>query len=451
MSAPERPVLVVDDEPRILELYAHTLRDAGIATLTAGSAEEALALMARTQPAMVISDVRMPGQDGLTFLRTVRGTLADLPFLLVTAFADVRDAVAALRLGAVDYLAKPVDLDELVACVQDTLGLGAPFLPPEVPAELLTDLVAAGPAMQTLLQDALRVARSDATVLITGETGTGKEVLARFIHAASTRRLQPLVAVNCAAIPAALLAGELFGHERGAFTGATEARPGRFREAAGGTLLLDEIGDMPLELQPVLLRILETRRVTPLGARSEVPVDLRIVAATHRHLPTEVEAGRFRADLYYRLNVIELEIPPLRERPEDILPLARLFLARRDEPRRLSRAAAEILLGHAWPGNVRELANAMERARLLARAELILPEHLPRAVRHDRPLPAELRPLLGDATRPLPTLEEVEISSLQAALAHTDGNRTHAARLLGISRRGLIKKLRRFGLSDDPE
>ena len=439
-------ILIVDDEVRYRDLYARTLSEAGFDVRMAGSAEEALRVLDDVAPDLVVSDVRMPGASGLDLLKTARERVPGLPFLLVTAYAEVRDAVAALKLGAVDYLAKPVDLDELLACVQDVLGAGPREPVPDVPPEATEGMVATSAALKAVLRDAWRIARSEATVLLTGESGTGKEVLARFIHRNSDRRSGPLVSVNCAAIPPTLLASELFGHERGAFTGALARRDGRFREAQGGTLFLDEVGELPPEVQPVLLRALEQRTVTPLGGRGETAVDIRLIAATNQPLEDRVRQGLFRADLYYRLNVIALELPPLRERVDAILPLARRFLASSGEERRISRAAARALLAYAWPGNVRELANAMERARLLARADVILPEHLPPAVRRAAAESASPEGGPSDGGGDVHTLERAEIDSIRKALAMTDGNRTHAAELLGISRRGLIKKLKRLDL-----
>lgn len=443
-----RSILVVDDEIRYRELYARVLRHAGFAVLEAASATEALQHMATSTPDMVVSDVRMPGESGLDLLRRVREKRPDLPFLLVTAYADVREAVDALKLGAVDYLAKPVDLDELLAAVRDTLGVGSNE-DAELPAGSMEGIVAESPAMRSVLRDAYRVAQSDATVLLTGESGSGKEVVAQFIHRHSPRRDKPLVPVNCAAIAPTLLASELFGHEKGAFTGAVNKRRGYFREAHEGTLFLDEIGDMPLELQPSLLRATETGRITPVGSDKETVVDLRLIAATNHNLETDVAEGRFRQDLYYRLNVITIDIPPLRERPEDIGPLARLFLNRDSaENRRLSRAALQTLASHHWPGNVRELANAMAHVRLLSQTDVILPEHLPPAVRKAAGrIAPESRPSTEQRWQSeTKTLEQHEIEAVKAALKQTGGNRTHAAQLLGITRRGLIYKLKRLGL-----
>ncbi len=443
-------VLIVDDEPSHRRLYADTLATQGLATTTAGDAESALKVIREEQPALVVSDVRMPGASGLDLLRQARTCCPTLPFLLVTAFANVREAVAALRMGAVDYLAKPVDLDELAAAAVDILGLPVKEGATDLSAATLEGIVAESASMRAVLTDAYRVAASDATVLLTGESGTGKEVVAGFIHRQSSRREGPLVAVNCAALPESLLPSELFGHERGAFTGAVSSRLGRFREADGGTLFLDEIGDMPLDLQPSLLRAIESGRITPVGGTGDQAVDIRLVAATHRDLAEAVADGRFRQDLYYRLNVIALELPPLRARPEDVLALAKMFLQHADTPKRLSPAASRALVRYSWPGNVRELANAMERASILSNTEVVLPEHLPPAVRR----PSETAPRREEpptapdgAVRPL---EEVERDSIAHALALTGGNRTRSAELLGISRRTLINKLKRYRLGEEP-
>lgn len=443
-------ILIVDDETRYRELYAKVLGDAGFRIHQAENAATATKFLNTGLPAMVISDVRMPGTSGLDLLRQTRRRHPELPFLLVTAYADVREAVDALKLGAVDYLAKPVDLDELLAAVRDTLGAGA-HPHPELPPEALRGIVAESPAMRAVLRDAYRVAASDATILLTGESGSGKEVLTQFLHRHSPRHDKPLVAVNCAAIAPTLLASELFGHEKGAFTGAVAKRKGHFREAHEGTLFLDEVGDMPLEIQASLLRVTESGKVMPVGGDKEITVDCRLIAATNRHLEEDVAEGRFRQDLYYRLNVITIEIPPLRDRPEDIPPLARFFLNQdRSEAKRLSRAALQSLADHSWPGNVRELANAMAHVRLLCQTDVVLPEHLPPAVRKNAPAsPDAARPV---APAPSPTdsapktLEQQEYEAVAAALRQTGGNRTRAAELLGITRRGLIYKIKRMGL-----
>ncbi len=438
-------ILIVDDESSFRDLYKMTLEECGFATVTADCAEKALQELEKNEIALVVSDVRMPGESGIELLQKAREKYGELPFLLVTAYADVRDAVLALKLGAVDYLSKPVDLDELVSAVRDNLGIQGIEEHIEVPSDVLQGIVAQSPSMVTLLRDAYRVSNTNVTVLLTGESGVGKEVIAQFIHRASPRSKRQLTAVNCAAIPAQLLASELFGHEKGAFTGADSKRMGRFREADGSTLFLDEIGDMPLELQPALLRALENNTITPVGSDKEINVDYRLVAATNKSLLESVEAGSFRSDLYYRLNVIALEIPPLRERKADIVPLARYFLAEAGgKGKRLSRAATELLHSYPWPGNVRELCNAMQRAQILSNTDVILPEHLPPTI---RPAADKTASAMASASEgPVKTLKEMEEGAILAALEETEGNKTKAAEILGITRRGLIKKLKRMGL-----
>ena len=281
-------ILIVDDEVRYRELYTQVLSSAGFEVHTASTAEEALRIIQDITPALVVSDVRMPCASGIELLRMAREEHPQLPFLLVTAYADVRDAVKALKLGAIDYLAKPVDLDELLAAVRDALGIRADMSKPNIPPEALRGIVAESPAMCAVLQDAYQVAKSNANVLLLGESGTGKEVAAHFIHQNSLRNGRPMVTINCAAIPGTLLASELFGHEKGAFTGAVTKRWGRFREADGGTLFLDEIGDMPIELQAALLRAIETGRISPVGSDQEIEVDYRLLVATNRNLLLDV-------------------------------------------------------------------------------------------------------------------------------------------------------------------
>ena len=435
-------ILIVDDLASFRKLYDVTLREAGFETTLASSAEEALEIIREECPDMVVSDVHMEGADGLELLQEARKQHPHLPFLLVTAYANVRSAVAALKLGAVDYLAKPIDLDELVAAARDELKVDDTSSDEEVPKELIEGMVATSPLMQSLLFDAYRVAKSDVTILLTGESGTGKDEIARFIHRASDRSQGPFVAVNCAAISGSLLASELFGHTKGAFTGATANRLGKFREAQGGTLFLDEIGDMPLDLQPALLRALENGTITPVGSDKEVALDYRLVAATNSELEAAVADNKFRSDLYYRLNVINLAIPPLRERPEDIVPLANHFLAKAARgQKRLSRSAAQAMHAYSWPGNVRELANAMKRAALLARTEMVMPNHLPPTMAK-----AEASAATGATTEEATSLEESERDTIIRALKETNGNKTQAAKILKITRRGLIYKLKRLGI-----
>ena len=435
--------MVIDDEEKHRELYSAALRDADFAVETMSSAEDALIALQTIQPDMIISDVKMPGMNGISFLHKIRAKFPDLPFLLVTAFADIRDAVKALKLGAVDYLEKPIDLDELQCAVNDALHIRKEDDGnSHIPHETMEGIIAESASMRSIIHNAYKVAQSDATVLLTGESGTGKEVLASFIHRAGKRKEAPMVALNCAAIPANILASELFGHKKGSFTGAASNRDGIFLTADKGTLFLDEIGDMPLELQPSLLRAIETGMVSPVGSDSETKVDFRLIAATNANLEEAVKEGRFRSDLFYRLNVIAFELPPLRERIEDIIPLAHFFLGQKNvREKRFSQAATRLLQNYSWPGNARELANAVERASIISNTDIILPEHLP-------PIIAETKPKfdMGDTQTGIKTMNQVEITAIKEALEQVNDNRTKAAELLGISRRALIYKIKRYGL-----
>ncbi|HOB32594.1 MAG TPA: sigma-54 dependent transcriptional regulator [Verrucomicrobiota bacterium] len=442
-------ILIVDDDPGQRSLLNSFLQSQGFETVLADSGERALEALRTGRFDMMISDVRMPGMSGLDTLRAARKEHATLPVLLVTAFTDVRDAVAAMRDGAVNYLAKPIDLEELLASVQQATGVSQ-----SVPLKYADDkqlpeyVIARSPLMQAVFREASLIAPSDTRVLITGESGVGKEVVADVIHAWSTRAKGPLVKVNCAAIPETLLESELFGHEKGAFTGAHAQRIGRFEEASEGTIFLDEIAEMSPQLQAKLLRVTQNGTFQRVGSNRELRTGARILTATNRNLEELVKAGKFREDLFYRLNVVELNIPPLRERREDILPLASHFIAELAKGRaRFSEAVTECLQRYPWPGNVRELRNAMERAVLLSRSELILPEHLPSRVRElagQAPAPAN-----GDARQ----LEEIERQAILQALRQHNYNRTETAKALGISRRALIYKLQRFrkmGFEIDP-
>ena len=434
-------ILIVDDDAGQRSLLDTFLRSQGFATVVVDSGEHALESIRQDESiVLMISDVRMPGLSGLETLHQTRQLRATLPVLLVTAYADIRDAVDAMRDGAVNYLAKPIDLDELLVTVQQAAGLTLPApvlykknqpLPPYVVAE--------SPAMQAILRDVALIAPSDTRVLITGESGVGKEVLAEIIHAWSTRAAGPLVKVNCAAIPETLLESELFGHERGAFTGAHAQRIGRFEEASEGSIFLDEIAEMSPQLQAKLLRVTQDGRFQRIGSNREVQTHARILAASNRNLDDEVKNGRFREDLFYRLNVVDLNIPPLRERREDILPLALRFISEFAKGRaRFSETVAACLQNFSWPGNVRQLRNAMERAVLLSGSELILPAHLPTRIREagEQPVPA----VLTEAQH----LEEIERNAILDALRKHNFNRTETSRSLGISRRALLYKLQRF-------
>ena len=433
-------ILIVDDDPGQRSLLDSFLRSQGFETVPVASGEQALETLHAGGISMMISDVRMPGLSGLETLRRARTEHAVLPILLVTAYADIREAVGAMRDGALNYLAKPIDLDELLMTVQQATGITKPApLKFSADRQLPNYVVARSPLMQAVFHDASLIAASESRILITGESGVGKEVLADVIHAWSARAAGPLVKVNCAAIPENLLESELFGHEKGAFTGATVQRIGRFEVANDGTIFMDEIADMSPPLQAKLLRVTQEGRFNRVGSNTELRTNARILAATNRNLEEEVKAGRFREDLFYRLNVVELNIPSLRERPEDILPLASAFIAEFTRGKaRFSSSVTDCLTRYAWPGNVRELRNAMERAALLSLGELILPEHLPARVRAASEAVPATEP--QDAER----LGEIERQAIVQALRKHDFNRTETAKALGISRRALIYKLQRF-------
>jgi len=433
-------ILIVDDDPGQRSLLDSFLRSQGFATVVVDSGESALETLRNETIDMMISDVRMPGLSGLETLQLARQLHAALPVLLVTAYADIREAVGAMRDGALNYLSKPIDLDELLASVQ--LATGLAMRPPlSFPGDqvLPAFVVAESPLMQAVFRDVSLIAPSETRVLITGESGVGKEVVADVIHAWSKRTAGPLVKVNCAALPETLLESELFGHERGAFTGAHAQRIGRFEEANNGTIFLDEIAEMSPQLQAKLLRVTHDGRFQRVGANREIHTNARILAASNRNLDEEVKTGRFREDLFYRLNVMELNIPPLRERQEDILPLAARFITEFARGRaRFSETVTTCLENYSWPGNVRELRNAMERAVLLSGSELILPEHLPTRVRA-----SDKRPPDSGLTNPQ-QLEEIEREAILQALRRHNFNRTESAATLGISRRALQYKLQRF-------
>ena len=449
-NGPKAPrVLIVDDDPGQRSLLDSFLRSQGFDTVLATSGERALEILRTENFSMMISDVRMPGLSGLETLRRARQEHATLPVLLVTAYTDIREAVGAMRDGAVNYLGKPIDLDELLANVRQATGM-AKSAPMKFSADkqLPPHVVARSPLTQAVFRDASLIASSESRVLITGESGVGKEVLVDMIHAWSARSSGPLVKVNCAAIPETLLESELFGHEKGAFTGAVAQRIGRFEQANDGTIFLDEIADMSPPLQAKLLRVTQNGCFNRVGSNTELRTTARILAATNSNLDEKVKAGRFREDLFFRLNVVELNLPPLRERPEDILPLAALFIAEFTQGNaRFATSVTERLQHYSWPGNVRELRNAMERAALLSRSELILPEHLPLRLRGAGEPPATAES--HDPQR----LGEIERQAIFAALRKHNFNRTETAKALGISRRALIYKLQHFrgqGYEVDP-
>ncbi|MBI4621648.1 MAG: sigma-54-dependent Fis family transcriptional regulator [Verrucomicrobia bacterium] len=442
-------ILIVDDDRGQRSLLETFLRAQGFHTESAESGEAALEMLRKGSFAMLISDVRMPGMSGIETLRRVRQKHPALPVLLVTAFANIRSAVAAMRDGAVNYLAKPIDLDELIASVRLATERRGHVIPPaRMERSVPSGIITVSPLMHAVFRDAAVIAPSETRVLITGESGVGKEVVADVIHAWSPRAKGPLVKVNCAAIPENLLESELFGHEKGAFTGAHQQRIGRFEEADGGTIFLDEIAELPPSLQAKLLRVIHDGTCRRIGSSRDLRTNARVLAATNRDLEAQIAAGKFREDLFYRLNVMELHVPPLRERPEDIVPLATHFITQfSQQPSRFSATVSACLKAYRWPGNVRELRNAMERAALLSRGEIVLPEHLPARIMGAKPEAGPAEP--GDAQR----LEQIEREAILKALRNNHYNRTETARELAISRRALTYKLQRLreeGVPIDP-
>lgn len=438
---PERMprILVVEDDAALREALIDTLELAGQSVLSAADGESALAVLGREPVDLVLSDVQMPGIDGHELLRRVKAVRPGIPFILMTAYGQIERAVEAMHDGAADYLPKPFEPDRLLAVV-------ARYLP--VPDDSKAgQMVAEDARMRALLDMAERVAATDATVLLTGESGVGKEVVARYLHDRSPRRLGPFVAVNCAAIPENLVESTLFGHEKGAFTGAAAAYTGKFEQAQGGTLLLDEVSEIPLNVQAKLLRVLQEKVVERLGARSATPLDVRVVAASNRDLASWVRDGHFREDLYYRINVFPLAIPPLRERQADILPLARHFLKTyaglvgRDGFS-LSAAAGAELIGYDWPGNIRELGNVMQRAMILAVGNRIEADNL-LLPRRPGTRPAEPERAIDEEARPA-QIKDMEKTMILDTLERLNGSRKRTAEELGISERTLRYKLQKY-------
>jgi len=447
----EGRILVVDDDQGMRELLDEDLTRRGYRVQTAADSTTALALAKNQDFDALLTDLNMPGGGGIELCRAVLALRPNLPVVIITAFGSLDTAIAALRAGAYDFVTKPIDLDLLTLTLRRAvehrrLHETLRRLQDEVSRSRKDELLLGeSRAMRELRDLVSRIAGLDSSVLINGESGTGKELVARSLHQQSPRRAGPFVAINCAALPETLLESELFGHEKGAFTDARSARRGLLVEATGGTLLLDEIGELPLALQPKLLRALEERRIRPLGSHREIPFDVRIIAATHRNLNDAIDAGEFREDLYYRINVISLDIPPLRARGNDILLLAQTFIrefsARLDRPiKGLSEAAASRMLAYRWPGNVRELRNVIERAIAMSRLAQIVPDDLPEKLQQASG-PGSLPPGLFNPDELLP-LVDMEQRYIEHVLNAVDGNRTLAAKILGVDRKTLYRKLK---------
>ena len=439
-------ILIVDDEMVVRDSLARWFESEDFEVMTAPSASAALEQLARDRFDLALVDIKMPGVDGIELQQRLLQADPDLPVIIMTGYASVETAVKALKAGAYDYITKPFDPDDLVHLVKNAVSHRAATKEVAKLKENLsrvfpdTQLIGQSAAMRRVVEMVETVAGSDATVMITGESGTGKEVVARAIHAASPRRFNPMVVIHCGALTESLLESELFGYEKGAFTGAQARKKGKFEVADGGTVFLDEISDITLRTQTDLLRVLQEKEIVRVGDTSAVKVDFRVIAATNKRLEKLVEQGIFRPDLYYRLNVFNIDLPPLRERREDIPLLAKHFIEKfaasmnRSAPR-LAPRTLELLLGYHWPGNVRELENAIERALLISREDDLPPEAFPFQVN-----PA--RPVYGQR------LEDIERVHIEKVLAETNWNLSRTARLLDIDRTTLYNKIRRYGLKE---
>jgi len=453
VGAVKRRVLIVDDEADGREALAEAARRSDYDVRTAADGAAALRCAVEWLPDVLLADLVMPDMDGLWLLRTLRAEVPEVPVVLLSAPGSAQVAVQAIQEGAFDFVEKPLDSARLRVVLERALEKKEAVREVELLRSRLaalapgTEIVGQGPAIRQVAELVRRVAPSIASVVITGESGTGKEVVAHAIHGLSTRRERPFVAVNCSAIPATLIESELFGYERGAFTGADQRRLGNFEMAHGGTLFLDEIGEMPLEMQGKFLRVLEERRLRRLGGKAEVDVDVRVLCASNRELKGEIRAGRFREDLYFRLHVFTIHLPPLRERKEDVPALVRHFVDRfaAETGKRVqgvSQQALEVLREYPWPGNIRELRNTVERAVILLDGDTIGTEHLPPDMRPG-PAPAEvLRLPLGLELR------EVERQYILSSLRRNAGNKARTATMLGISEKTLYNKLHRYAEED---
>ena len=450
-------ILVIDDDPTQCELLDVELRKRGFSVVTRPGAEDALELIELDDFDIVVTDVNLLGMSGLELCKRIAHDHPDLAVVVITGYGSMETAIQAIRAGAYDFITKPFDMDALVLALERAVRHRA--LRREVTrlrravreSDRFGELLGTSPAMRRVYDLVERVSETDASVLVTGESGTGKELVARSIHDRSRRRNGPFVAINCAAVAESLLESELFGHVKGAFTDARQGRSGLFVEANGGTLFLDEIGELPLGLQPKLLRALQERKVRPVGGTSELSFDARLITATNRDLESAVEDGRFRGDLYYRIDVVHVSVPPLRARGTDVLLLAQHFAQSFSSNfgktvGGLSPEVAEKLLAYSWPGNVRELANAIERAVALTRAESLMVEDLPEKIRS-----SERPPLAVSSFDPtdLVPLEEIERRYILRVLDAVRGNRTAAANALGLDRKTLYRKLKAYGAGEE--
>ncbi|WP_187276598.1 sigma-54-dependent transcriptional regulator [Parahaliea maris] len=456
----KQTVLIVDDEPAIRELLEITLSRMGLDTVSAASLGEAEAKLRERPPNLCLTDMRLPDGNGISLVESIAAEFPDIPVAMITAHGSVETAITALKAGAFDFISKPIELEGLRNLVSSALRLAEPEAP-EPPANGSTrgpELIGESPAIKTLRQQALKLARSQAPVHIQGESGSGKEVVARLIHNHGPRAAAPFVAVNCGAIPHELMESELFGHVKGSFTGANRDKPGLFQAAEGGTLFLDEVADLPLVMQVKLLRAIQEKAVRPVGSSEEIPTDVRVLSATHRDLAAEVAAGRFRNDLYYRINVIDVHVPPLRQRLDDLPALVARIIQRiageNGERPQLQPSAMNAMRAYDFPGNVRELENIIERAWALSDGQQISAEDLqlnPRNTVADTPAAPvmtggiDYEAAIGDLEG---YLEDVERQILSAALEQCRWNKTATAKLLGVSFRSLRYRLQKLKLDD---
>lgn len=447
-------LLVVDDDSAFRQVMADELSRLGYETSTASTGEEAIERVEVLEPEVVLLDLRLPGIGGLETLKAILAAAASTEVIMFTGHGSIDTAIESIRIGACDYVVKPCPLDELQVRIQRAIERRSLRQRTKIlergltPPDLSNSFVGDSPEFRRLLNLIDRVAPSESTVLIIGETGVGKERVAKLIHARSPRRSRPFVVVECAALQESLLQSELFGHERGAFTGADRAKPGLFEVANGGTIFLDEIGEVSPATQTKLLRVLDTSTFRHVGSTREIRVDVRILAATNRDVSVLVRQGLFREDLFYRLSTITVEIPPLRARGDDVSLLAQHFATMLNERfgsnKRISEAALQLLRQHSWPGNVRELLHVVEAALVLCEGSQVLPDHLPASLRNTKTAPATA---VSEASRQL-TLQEVELAHIRMALEASKGHRGNAAKILGISERNLYRKLREYGLCD---
>jgi len=442
-------ILIVDDEVDSRDALAELTQRWGYGVQTASDGAEALRRAIEWHPDVILTDLVMPNMDGLWLLRALRGELPDCPVVLLTGRGTIQTAVQAIREGAFDFIEKPLEVPRLRIVLERALEKKETMREVQLLRRRLaalapgTDVIGSGPAMQKVFELVQKVAPSNASVVISGESGTGKEVVARAIHNLSPRKEKPLLALNCSAFPATLIESELFGYERGAFTGADQRRLGNFELANDGTLFLDEIAELPLELQGKFLRVLEERTIRRLGGRSDVEVDVRVICATNRDLKEEIKAGRFREDLYFRLHVFSISLPPLKERREDIPLLVHHFIEKYNgetgkRVQGVAPGAMAVLQGYAWPGNIRELRNTVERAMILVDGDVIEEEHLPPDMQPSRPEAATLRLPMGIS------LDQVEKEYILASLQRNGGNKARTADALGISEKTLYNKLNRY-------